>query len=573
MKKLLFLCMLMSIAGYSQQFRYLDKNEVRARINTANDKFWVTTGFSAGQLAYEVPAGKGAHAMFANSIWIGGLDQGGQLHLAANTYRQKGKDFWAGPLDTTNIASFSSTATAVYNRVWKVDCNDINNFAHAYSEGWVAANTYTPAADLLAYPGTGSNHFQNKLSPYKDVNGNGIYDPLTGGDYPLIRGHQQVLSIFNDQYATHGESGAPAMGLEIHEQSYAYTDSLIVDSMQAINYTTFYRYTIYNRSNVSYHHVYITDWDDVDVGYYANDYIGTDTINSFGYCYNATATDPTALGNIGYGNKPPVCSHALLPINSDSDGIDNNQNGQIDEPGEIFKMNAVTYYVNNVNSNPLTMTNPNTAYDYYNYMVGLWKDNSPFTFGGNGYGGTVQTPYVFSGNPETNTGWTEASAGIQGGDRRLLMSSGPFNFPANSKIEWGYAIVFSQDTSQAVNTITQFGRRVQRDVRNIKYYEQMHQSPQCAPGIYSTSGIAENLLNFNALIYPNPAKERLTIDLNRNVDAAEITVYDIVGNKITTAAISNGYRGELDVKALSPGVYFAEIKSGGKKQVVKFIKE
>ena len=109
----LFFCLL-GLSGFTQitpntVAKYLDKNYVKARINTDNDKFWNIYGNNMA--SYEVPKGKGASAMFCNSIWIGGLDPGGQLHIAANTYKQNGRDFWPGPLDTTNISVRSEEHT------------------------------------------------------------------------------------------------------------------------------------------------------------------------------------------------------------------------------------------------------------------------------------------------------------------------------------------------------------------------------------------------------------------------------------------------------------------------------
>ena len=34
--------------------------------------------------------------IFAGSIWLGGVDELGQLKVAAQTYRQTGADFWPG---------------------------------------------------------------------------------------------------------------------------------------------------------------------------------------------------------------------------------------------------------------------------------------------------------------------------------------------------------------------------------------------------------------------------------------------------------------------------------------------
>ena len=37
--------------------------------------------------------GGNKHSMFAGALWIGGVDDGGQLKVAAMTYRQSGNDF------------------------------------------------------------------------------------------------------------------------------------------------------------------------------------------------------------------------------------------------------------------------------------------------------------------------------------------------------------------------------------------------------------------------------------------------------------------------------------------------
>jgi hypothetical protein len=483
-------------------------------------------------------------------------------------------DFWPDPLDTTTIAASNSTNTAVYNKLWKVDCDDINAFVTAYNGGSVTAGSYTVPADILAYPAKGIANFQKNLEPFVDANNNGLYDPQSEGDYPIIKGQQQILSIFNDNYSVHGETHqAPAMGLEIHERSYAYFQPTINDSMEAINYSTFYHYTIFNRSDTNYNHVLISDWSDVDLGYYLDDYIGTDTVNKFAYCYNGKNFDTTALGVIGYGNKPPVVSHAIIKTDCSHDGIDNNADGTIDEAGETFILNRTSFYNNTVAMFPAPTTNPNNALDYYDFMNDVWKDASPFTFGGTAYGGATPTHFVYPGDPQTNSGWTEGTAGNPYGDRRVFITSGPFNLPAHSKIEWGYAIVFSQDTSQAVNTITQFHKRVQRDVRNAIYYDQSHQAPYCVPQITRITSIETiKAPTLNTMIYPNPTNDRITIDLAENVKSATVNLMDLTGRKLIEQHITDGYRANMDVSPLNPGIYFIEVTSGGRKAVEKIVK-
>ena len=62
----------------------LDINNVRARILNGGDMWWDLVI----NPHYEVPKGSGKHSMFSGSIWIGGLDAGNQLKLAAQKYRQ-----------------------------------------------------------------------------------------------------------------------------------------------------------------------------------------------------------------------------------------------------------------------------------------------------------------------------------------------------------------------------------------------------------------------------------------------------------------------------------------------------
>lgn len=590
MKKIYLLLLFVCIKAYAQipfnvPQKHLDKNYVKAGINGGNSKFWNINGNN--KASYEVPKGKGTHAQFAGSLWIGGFDTQGQLHLSAETYRQAGIDFWPGPLDTADIDVFNAANNTPYNRLWKVDCDDINNFVTAYNAGSVTAGTYTVPADIADYPAKGNGNFQRYMADFYDAGNNGQYSPATQGNYPLIKGHQQILSIYNDNNGTHSETHALPMGLEIHERAYCYFDPNLHDTMQAVNYTTFYHYTIYNRSNNRYNNVFIGIWSDVDLGYYADDYIGTDTLNNFTYCYNGDNNDQN-YGSIisggiikGYGTKPPVISNVWIDTDCSNDGIDNDLDGTIDEPDEHFELNASSYYNNNIGAFPPATTNPTSAINYYGYMSGRWKDSTLFTYGGNAYGGTVPTKFVYTGNPADSTGWTEATAGNTPGDRRIISSSGGFQFPANTKIEFAYAVVFSQDTSQEVNTITQFNTRVQRDVRNVRYYDKMHQQPQCAPAITYTplpppppTGIKENEnALFKAIIYPNPSRDKVNIVVSENINFADVTLLDVSGRVISKTIIHENHRAVLNVSEIDTGIYFVEISNGNSKITHKLIKD
>ena len=67
----------------------LDINNVRTTIMAGGDMWW-----NLDDARYEIPKNGNKHSMFAGALWIGGVDDGGQLKVAAMTYRQSGNDFW-----------------------------------------------------------------------------------------------------------------------------------------------------------------------------------------------------------------------------------------------------------------------------------------------------------------------------------------------------------------------------------------------------------------------------------------------------------------------------------------------
>ncbi|MDP1800461.1 MAG: hypothetical protein Q8L81_03865 [Bacteroidota bacterium] len=416
-------------------------NNVRTIIYSGGDMWWDLQG--NGNAYYIVPAtanrNAGVSSCFGGSIWLGGLDAGGQLKVAAMTYRQNGIDFWPGPLDTVN-ASADPAECAKYDQIYKITRVEVDNF--------VASGVISTG--ILAWPGNGdvSKNQGKRLAPFVDVSPDGFYDPSTG-DYPAydvqnlalkdnlgfckakLYGDQTLFWVFNDKGGAHTETQGVPIGVEVRAQAFAFKTNDEVNNM------TFYSYEIHNRSSFQLNQTYFTVWNDPDLGYYLDDYVGCDVSRGLGYIYNADPFDETASGTNGYGDFPPAlgCDFFKGPLADLNDGIDNDNDANVipqtpytgtDEPGETIQMSRFTYYNNNIGAFPPQTTNPDIAIHYYNFMTGFWKDGSPFTFGGNAYGGTAPATYVYDGNPVAGTGWTEKSAGNLPGDRRFLQSAGPF---------------------------------------------------------------------------------------------------------------------------------------------------
>jgi hypothetical protein len=410
----------------------LDINNVRTTIMTGGDMWW-----DLQDAQYEVPKGGAAHSIFAGALWIGGLDAGGQLKVAAMTYRQTGNDFWPGPLDTTTVSIDGTTCNA-FDKHWKIKREEVEQFV-AWVEDPTSNPTYAVPLVIQTWPGNGDPSLgQGRyLAPFVDVDGDAIYN-YAAGDYPAfdltgelgcdkfqVHGDQCLWWVFNDKGNIHSETGAASIGLEIHAQAFAFATN------DEINNMTFYTYKIINRSTVSMEDTYFGQWTDADLGEYQDDYVGCDVARGLGYTYNGDNDDGSsstpAPGT--YGANPPAIGMDFFegPVADPGDGIDNDRDGILDEPGEQIIMSKFVYYDNDFS----IRGNPENATHFYNYLSGFWKDGTPFTYGGNAYGGTDVCNYMFPGDPSTdpdhaNEPWSEASVNNTPADRRMMQSAGPF---------------------------------------------------------------------------------------------------------------------------------------------------
>ncbi len=425
----------------------LDINNVRARILNGGDMWWDLIS-----ARYEVPKGSNKFSLFAGALWIGGIDAGGQLKVAAMTYRQNGNDFWPGPVNASTATTDAATCSK-YDKHWKITRQEVQDFVNGYCSG----NGSPAPLSITSWPGN-SDYTGQTLAPFFDNNGDGVYDYTAGDDpnynitscnntaitgcapnapnscFPAVNylyGDQTLWWVFNDVGNIHSETGAQPIGLEIQAQAFAFQTG------DEINNMTFYQYKIINRSTFTVNETYIGQWVDPDLGNYSDDYVGCDVGRGLGYCYNGNQVD---AGANGYGANPPAVGVDFFqgPIADAHDGIDNNKNCVVDEACEQIIMSKFVYY----NNDFTLIGNPQNGSQYYGYLKGLWKDGSPITFGGNGYGGSTTCNYMFPDNSDDQYGWglggtcanpvvvplhwSESQAGDLPGDRRFLQSAGKF---------------------------------------------------------------------------------------------------------------------------------------------------
>lgn len=425
----------------------LDINNVRARLMTGGDMWW---DIGTAEARYEVPKGTRKNALFAGSVWIGGLDAQGQLKVAAQTYRQDGNDYWPGPLDP-NTAEIDASDCSEWDRFWKVNREDITKFRELQDKSAVESDPDLEA--IYQWPAKGNTaavgRNQNPLNidatkdyaPFVDVNNDGEYHAVDG-DYPDINGDQFIWWVFNDKGNVKQQSNTEGIGVEVQASAFAYS------TKDYLNDATFYNYRLVNRGSLRLDSTYIATWTDADLGYYRDDYIGCDTTRGLGILYNGSSVDGQGQVN-SYGSEIPMVGVDFFkgPIKRyDSAGV---------TVEEQLNMEAFTYYNNDFS----VIGNPSNGIEIYYYMTGSITNGQRFSndFKGpntnsRGFGDGPTTSYVFYGDPGNPTEWSECTCNNPVGDRRFVHSSGPFTLEPGVVNDITIGAVWVSDVGGCPNT-------------------------------------------------------------------------------------------------------------------------
>jgi hypothetical protein len=466
----------------------MNLNNVRALIETGGS-LWQDR--STGTAAYEVPAGSGKTALFAGSLWLGGVDANNQLRLAAVRFRQIGNDYWPGPLTETSAVIDAATCEE-YDRFWRVSKQEVEEF-RAYQRCLVDptcnVNELFPGYEIpqaiLNWPAHGdiSKGQSYHLAPFYDRNGDDFYEPMDG-DYPWydldkeidcqtrdrndpvqLYGDETIWWVFNDRGNIHSESGGEPIGMEIRAQAFSFATNDEVNNM------TFYNYEMINQGTQTLYQTYFGQWVDADLGFAGDDYVGCDVSRGLGYCYNGDGDDE---GPYGYGANPPAIGVDFFegPY-QDADNKDNPLTTDInvaqaelgipyeglgvgygDEiiDNERFGMRKFLYH----NNDATNTGDPETDIEYYNFMNGKWKLGDVMTYGGNGNdpSNTIQADYMFPGDTDPHNwgthgvdpgqNWDEQSAGNLPEDRRFLQAAGPFTLEPGARNNITVGVVYAR---------------------------------------------------------------------------------------------------------------------------------
>lgn len=290
----------------------------------------------------------------------------------------------------------------------------------------------------------------------------------------VLKGDETLFWIFNDKGGPHTESKGDPIGLEIRGQAFAFATN------DELNNMTFYSYEIINRSTYTLTNTFFSQWVDPDLGWADDDYVGCDVLRGLGYCYNGREVDGQGLPQ-HYGAQPPAVGVDFFqgpyidPDDRDNPKFHRDSIGYTGYCEKFVNSEEITGYyndqmaINGVNfgdsivdnerygmrrfvyhdNNNTPRGDPDVAFEYYNFLQGIWKDGTKMQWGGNAHNtGGIECDFMFPGSSDPcNWGtkgiqpppvaggdgtWTEANVGNAPFDRRFMQSAGPFTLRAGS---------------------------------------------------------------------------------------------------------------------------------------------
>jgi len=319
-----------------------------------------------------------------------------------------------------------------------------------------AANFYsveTPSADDIAavredYEYSWNNWPADLGAPYDDVNNDGAFN-LADGDIPGYPGAAQTLwvvandipyivdatgTVVDTQIVAENVYGAPPVGIELQVTMWAYaygaSDPLgnVIFKKAIMKYTGLPITHDYYKADARLDTMYFTQWSDPDLGTFTDDYVGCDIGLSFGYVYNGNRLDGVFNGIFNL----PVPAGGYDFLQGPVDNMDIDGDGDTDE---YLPMTAFTYFGAGSSISDPDLSSYNGTLQFFNLMEGyLPRPEYPTQIPWTDLSTGLTTNFALSGDPVAGSGWID---GVQlpPGDRRLVMSSGPYDMELGSKAE------------------------------------------------------------------------------------------------------------------------------------------
>jgi len=245
-----------------------------------------------------------------------------------------------------------------------------------------------------------------------------------GDTIPALIGDQMLWSVYNDadpnQHGNNAGSTEP-LGVEVQHTTFAFNRT------DPLGNIIFFRLQIYNKGGNTLEECYFSLWCDPDLGQFTDDLVGCDTNLSIGYCYNGDNDDNQ------FGSSPPCVGYDFFQGPLVFTGVDTDTARMWDTTFSGYVNLGMTSFNKYING-----TDPDNFQETYNYMRGLNRDGSVYTYNG------IPTKFFVSGDPVSGTGNLDFAPA----DRRFLVTTGPITFLPGDSTEILAAVIVGQGTDR-----------------------------------------------------------------------------------------------------------------------------
>lgn len=554
--QILLLCMLLSIRAFSQA-----PVSETIHVNSVEAKVWSNGSLFGWNIerSFKVPKSNNNDSVTLTTFrrvapWIGSVSDhfGHYIHMAGGDATGTKIDFKPGLIEIEG-----------FNQIWKVTKSQILAHRADFADNDTIDN---PIDAVMNWPGTilwpeFDGNVLTQMAPFSDVNGNGIYEPISGdfpfpciGDGYTLPGIPDELLFFPFHDVTdHPVSHASPLSMQVFCTAWAYS----CPEEPAFNNSIFVSMEYRSRFTYVLDSMYTGLLFFFDIGKAKDDYIGSLPDEDIVYAYNGDPIDEN-----GFEDDPPVIGIFRVGTN------------EVQPLNQWLPFEPATHFTRIHVYNEENL--PDEAYvtypeDYYQRLQGLWPDGTPLRPGGYGYhpqDTATAVNFAYPGFPGDPTGWSEASAGIIPGPRRAMVS---YNYPDmewNSRQRSNYCFTWARhpDSVYAIPwALEQF--KIRKNLINGLCQNKPSESIPVPPCLFNnTSSIP--IVSINTFtISPNPTSNVVRINmLHENMQS--ITLTDLSGKILYQQ--QNIHTSELDLDLPLPaGLYFLTVITDDNKRLTQ----
>jgi hypothetical protein len=376
-----------------------------------------------------------------------------------------------------------------------------------------------------------------KGAPFVDKNGNGAMNPDESPG--LLNADQVAWFAFNDLDETVCKSfyGGPPIGIEVQLTLWAYKGIPEFENVIFKRYRLIYKGTASTPVNAIIDSLYLSQFVDPDVGYFADDLAGCDSVLSLGFGYSATSPDilykPLGWQSPGIGYA--ILQGPLIPGNQGDEGVFNFEfrKEMKNMPMTSFLLNSTGDAISEPTYGAPTCWFWNQArgfFPYYGGPISSWPFVNPT--------GEL-TKYMAAGDPVAGTGWIDGVYKDWGGlnaygfstspgERTFFMNAGPLTMALGDTQEVVIAIIACMASDGRQSTaVLKYNTKLLRTIYPYLAEKAAGREP-AAP--VAPAAPRDFLLERN---YPNPFNPATHIRYAIPVDATvRLSVFDVLGREI-----------------------------------------